>query len=66
MHFLRQISKDQKGTRKILKKTLKFIFMYYKKYMNLNAYETSLSQMANVNLFSLFDCSREIKQTKSY
>ena len=44
-----------------IKETLKYIFMSYKKYINLDTFVKKIGVFKNVNLISIFDCCREKK-----
>ena len=45
----------------VIKESLKYLHIYYKKFINLDNYIARIGRIPNTNLMSLFDCCREIK-----
>ena len=64
VHFMECLTKQEKLTNAIfddvIKKTLKFLHINFKKFINLDDFVTTISKQ-NTNVMSLFDCCREIK-----
>ena len=62
VHFMNLLTKKEKLTsdtfNDVIKETLKYLHIYFKKFVNLDTYVALISRMANTNLMSLFDCCR--------
>ena len=65
IHFMNLLTKKEKLTNytfdDVIKETLKYLHIYFKKFINLDDYVKSISRLPKTNLMSLFDCCREIK-----
>ena len=66
VHFMNHLTKKENFTKTtfddVIKETLRFLHVYFKKFINLDDYVYEISRMANTNVISLFDCCREIKE----
>ena len=64
IHFMNLLTKKENLTKAtfddVIKKTLKYLHVYFKKFINLDDFVKTISKQ-NTNVMSLFDCCREIK-----
>ena len=64
IHFMNLLTQKEKLTNEtfdnVIKKTLKYLHINFKKFINLDDYVKSVTKQ-NTNVMSLFDCCREIK-----
>ena len=62
MNLLTKIETLTKATfDDVIKKTLKYLIVYFKKFVNLDKFVAEMTRIPSTNLMSLFDCCREIK-----
>ena len=65
VHFMNLLTEKEKLTNatfeNVIKESLKYLHIYFKKFINLDDYVALISRMPNTNVMSLFDCCREIK-----
>lgn len=52
---------DQKLFRRVLKNVVRYIFINFKKFFNIDKFIKNLGTKTNVNIMSLLDCCRELK-----
>ena len=65
VHFMNLLTQKEKLTNStfdnVIKETLKYLHIYFKKFVNLDAFVAEMTRIPSTNLMSLFDCCREIK-----
>ena len=63
VHFMNLLTEKEKLTNatfdNVIKESLKYLYIYFKKFVNLDEYVKSISRMTNTNVMSMFDCCRE-------
>ena len=65
VHFMNLLTQKEKLTNStfddVIKETLKYLHIYFKKFVNLDEFVAEMTRIPKTNLMSLFDCCREIK-----
>ena len=65
IYFMNLLTQKENLTRAtfddVIKKTLKYLHVYFKKFVNLDKFVAEMTRIPKTNLMSLFDCCREIK-----